>query len=139
MPVRTKELRFAAAVERGGSATAESRAPLDAPEGWSAEHFLLIALLRCSLTSLRYYARRAGAEAIGSGSARGVVTRREQDGRYAFVEVEIELEADVEPPPENPAALVAAAERGCFIGSSLMTKPRYRWMINGTPVAAPDA
>jgi organic hydroperoxide reductase OsmC/OhrA len=139
MPVRTKELRFKAAVERGGRATAEESVPLDAPEGWSAEHLLLTAVLRCSLTSLRFYARRRGAEAVGSGSARGVVTRRESDGRYAFVEVDVELEADVEPPPEDPAALVAEAERGCFIGSSLTVKPRYRWTINGTPVAAADA
>lgn len=139
MPVRTKELRYAAAVERGGRATAEGSVPLDAPEGWKPEHLLLAGLVQCSLTSLRFNARRRGGEAVGSGTARGRITRREEDGRYAFVELEVELEADVAPPPEDPAALVAAAERGCFIGSSLTAKPRYRWTINGTPVAASEA
>lgn len=138
MAVRAKELRYAATVERGGRATAAELGPLDAPAGWSPEHLLLVALVRCSLTSLGFYARRAGAEAAGSGSARGLVSRREHDGRYAFVEIEVELEAEVEPPPADPAALAAAAEKGCFIGSSLTTKPRYRWTLNGTTVVEAD-
>jgi len=134
MPARVKELRFAVALGADGAATAEGIAPLEAPAGWSPEHLLLVALVRCSLTSLRFHARRAGAEATGSGNARGVVSRRAEDGLYAFVEVDVELEAAVEPPPADPQALVAAAERGCFIGSSLTAKPCYRWTLNGAPV-----
>ena len=64
-----------------------------------------------------------------TGSGRALVTQRESDGRYAIVEIEVELEIALEPQPgeDELAALLAKAERDCFIGASLTVKPTYRW------------
>ena len=66
---------------------------------WSPEHLVLTGLCRCVLTSFRYHARRAGHEPVSSGAAHGVVTRREEDGRFAFVEIRVDLEVAIEPAP----------------------------------------
>ena len=34
--------------------------------------------------------------------------------------------------PAELAALLAKAERDCFVGASLKPSPRYRWRVNGT-------
>jgi hypothetical protein len=77
-----------------------------------------------------------GADAVGSGSAAGVITKREEDDRYAFVEVECRLDVQVEPAPpaDELPGLLAQAERYCFIGASLTTRPIYRWSVNGAAV-----
>ncbi|MBW3548194.1 MAG: hypothetical protein KY452_08705, partial [Actinobacteria bacterium] len=46
---------------------------------------------------------RGGIEVRGSADARGEVTQRTTDGRYAFVRVKVELDVTLEPAP--PAAL----------------------------------
>jgi organic hydroperoxide reductase OsmC/OhrA len=131
--VRTKVLEYAASVDRAGRISAEGSAPVQLGEEWTPEHLLLAALGRCSLASLVYHAKRAQLDAVGSASAHAVVTRREEDGRYAVVDVECALEVDVdpEPPGEGLAALVAKAERDCFVSASLVAKVRYRWRVNG--------
>jgi hypothetical protein len=48
--------------------------------------------------------------------------------------VKLDLELDPVPPGEELAALLAKAERDCFIGASLKPAPRYRWTVNGTGV-----
>ena len=63
-------------------------------KAWSPEHLVLTGLCRCVLTSFRYHARRAGHEPVSSGTAHGVVTRREEDGRFAFVEIRLDLDVD---------------------------------------------
>jgi organic hydroperoxide reductase OsmC/OhrA len=133
-----KVFEFDVSVERDGTAssgTGGDPIPLDAE--WWAEHLVLVGLLRCTLASLGFYARRAGFEIAGSGSAHGTVTRREEDGLYALVDVEATLDAEVTPAPDRAAVqeLVADAERGCFVGNSLVAKPRYRWTVNGAKVA----
>ena len=50
-----------------------------------------------SLTSFRYHARRAGHEPVSSAAAHGVVTRREEDGRFAFVEIRVDLDVTLDP------------------------------------------
>src|SRR5437868_6748209 len=62
-----------------------------------------------------------------------MVTRRPEDGRYAFVEIDVELELELEPgpPTDKVAALLAKAERDCFVGASLKPSPRFRWRVNG--------
>ncbi len=107
--------------------------PLELPRAWTPEHLVLAAVIRCSLLALDYHARRAGGRAAGSGTAHGCIDRRD-DGLYAFTEVTCELDVEVDPPPEDPRELVGLAERGCFIGSSLVVKPAYRWRVNGTDV-----
>jgi uncharacterized OsmC-like protein len=131
--VRAKVLNFEASLDRAGRVSAEGCPPLELPDEWAAEHLVLAALLRCSLTSLRYHAARAGLDSVGSGSASGTITKRESDGRYAFVEVNAELDVAIDPAPETVllADLLAKAERDCFIGASLTAKPRYRWRVNG--------
>lgn len=138
MSIRAKVLEFEASITSDGRVSAEGCPPLQLGREWTAEHLLLAALLRCSLTSLRYHAKRIGAEARGSGSARGTITKREEDERYAFVEFGVSLEVELAPtPPEDEvAALLAKAERDCFIGASLTVTPRYAWRVNGREVSA---
>jgi len=106
--------------------------PIVRQEAWEAEHLLFAGLIRCVLTSLAYHARRLGVEARSSGEVHGVVTKREQDGRYAVVEVDVALEAELDRPlpREELLALLAKAERDCFVGASLTAAPRYRWTVN---------
>jgi organic hydroperoxide reductase OsmC/OhrA len=84
-----------------------------------------------------YAARRAGANVTGAGRAHGVVTKREEDGRYAFVEIEATFDVQLAPAPDADMLreLVAKAEAGCFVGNSLTAKPRYRWIVNGEEVS----
>jgi organic hydroperoxide reductase OsmC/OhrA len=118
-----------------GTLVTERGRPLEVPPAWTPEHLLLAALARCSLLALEHHARRASLESAGSGSAHGSVDRR-PDGAWAFVDLECSLDVSLEPHPssEELAALIDRAERGCFIGSSLTAKPRYRWRVNGDEV-----
>jgi organic hydroperoxide reductase OsmC/OhrA len=133
---KAKRLEYAAALDRAGRASAEGGPPLPIPEDWTAEHLVLAGLARCSLTSLRYHAHRIGADVAGSASASGVITKREEDGRYAFVEVECRLDVELEPVPpgDELEALLIKAERDCFISASLTAATRYRWRVNGREV-----
>jgi len=113
-----------------------SGTPAHAEPDWTAEHLLLAALARCSLSSLEYYAKRANVRASGTADADGIVTRRDSDGRYAFVETRVALDVGLEPAldGEELAKLLDSAEYGCFIGASLTAKPAYEWRVNGEPV-----
>src|SRR6185437_11987017 len=119
--VRARRFEFAVTVSPDGEADGDGLAPLERRQGWTPEHLVLVALVRCSLTSLAYHARRSGAAASGGGTAAGTVTKREEDGRFAFVDVSCRLDVRIEPLPEPDALakLLAAAERDCFIGASL--------------------
>jgi organic hydroperoxide reductase OsmC/OhrA len=131
MPVKPRELHFSIDLGAGGELLDENAARLDVPPEWTPEHLLLAALVRCSLASFRYHAERAGLT-VGetTGSARGMVTKRESDERYAFVELEVELAVALTPEPEDLSALLEKAERDCFVGASLAVKPSYRWRVN---------
>ena len=133
MAVRSKRLEFTASVDRSGAMRAEGGAPVRTPEGWTPDHLLLAALARCSLGSLRHHARRAGLALEGAGAAHGLFARREEDGRYALVELECGLDVELDPAPEGEALteLLDLAERDCFVGASLTVKTRYEWRVNG--------
>jgi organic hydroperoxide reductase OsmC/OhrA len=92
---------------------------------------VLAGLVRCTLVSLRHHARRAGIEVEAAGSASGMVTRREDDGRYAFVEISVQLRLELDPAPgdDQLTELLAKAERDCFIGASLKVAPSYEWIV----------
>jgi organic hydroperoxide reductase OsmC/OhrA len=124
-----KRLEYAVGEESGSAPRAD-------PD-WTAEHLLLAALARCSLKSLEFYGKRANVQVSGSADADGVVTRRDSDGRYAFVETRVALDVRVEPPlaGEELRDLLARAERGCFIGASLTAPPDYAWLVNGEAVS----
>ena len=130
---RAKRFEYAVDVAADGTMRADGDVPTTFPDGWSPDHLLLAALVRCVLKSLDHHAQRAEIETSGSGAARGTVTQREDDGRYAFVEIEVELQASLSPQPEPEPLheLLAKAERDCFVGASLTVKPTYRWRIGG--------
>jgi len=132
--VGARRFEYAAAVDRAGRISAEGRTPLPLDGGWKSEHLVLAGLARCTLASLTYHARRIGLDLSASASARGVVTRREEDERYAFVEIDCRLEVELERelPGDELHALVTKAERDCFVGASLTAKPSYRWRVNGS-------
>ena len=115
----------------------QSGAPPRAEPDWTAEHLLLAALARCSLKSLEFYGKRVNVQVSGSADADGVVTRRDSDRRYAFVETRVELDVRVEPPLDRDGLrdLLDRAERGCFIGASLTAPPVYEWRVNGEAVS----
>ena len=136
--VRPRVIEFDVTVDQDRTATSGdggSRIPHD--EAWRAEHLVLAGAVRCVLTSLDYHARRLGLRVTAAGSAHGVVTKRETDGKYAFVEIEERLEVELDRPLDVQALreLVARAENGCFVGNSLTARPRYRWVVDGTEVA----
>ena len=118
------------------SAGATHEEPLDPNRRWSPEDLVLAGLVKCTLASLAFYGEREGVEVAGSGVADGVVTQRESDGRYGFVEILCGLDVKLEPKPDDEklGALLDSAEWGCFIGASLTVKPRYEWRVNGEVV-----
>ena len=133
MPLRPRVLHFDVTVDRAGDArSALGGSPLPREVEWWAEHLVLAGLVRCTLASMDYSARRAGLNSLGIGSAHGVVTKRE-DGLHAFVSIETQLEVELAPAPEPSVLdeLVARAEHGCFVSNSLTARPRHRWIVNG--------
>ena len=134
MGTRPQIHEFEVAVDRDGTARSGlGGREIAREDAWWAEHLVLAGLVRCTLASLAHAARRAELEASAEGSARGTVTKRDEDGLYAFVEIESSLNVEVSPAPERAAitALLDWTERGCFVGNSLTAKPRYRWTVNG--------
>jgi organic hydroperoxide reductase OsmC/OhrA len=131
--IKPKEFRYAVDLTEGDVVRTEDGTPLGGSPEWTPEHLLLAGLLRCSLTSLRHHARRAGIEvARATGSASTLFTRRESDGRFAVAEVDVVLDVGLTPHPgvDELAALLEKAERDCFIGASLTVKPSYAWTVS---------
>lgn len=130
--VKPKVFAYSVAVDRSGRISAEDEASfVDVGDEWTADHLLLAAVVRCSIVSLSFHARRADFDLTASGSARGTVTKPPDEERFRFVEVAVEIEAELDPRPE-PAALaqlLERAERDCFVGASLITKPAYSWHV----------
>jgi uncharacterized OsmC-like protein len=137
VPTRTRVLQFDITVDRSGDArSALGGSPLPREAEWWAEHYVLAGLVRCTLASLDYSARRAGVDVVSSGSAHGVVTKREDDGLHAFVEIETTLDVEVTPALDDDGlrGLLARAEHGCFVSNSLTARPRHHWIVNGEHV-----
>lgn len=128
--MRARVFEYAVEVDRGGRMTVPGGAQIDAAEGWQPDHQLLAALINCSIESLRFHARRAGHEVAAGGEAHGTVTKRESDGRYAFVGISVQIDAQLTPRATDTAELVARAERDCFVGASLTIKPEYEWHVS---------
>jgi organic hydroperoxide reductase OsmC/OhrA len=127
---KPKVLDYAVEVDRGGRMFIPGGAQIDPAEGWSPDHLLLAALVRCSIESLVYHARRAGHEVAATGAAQGRITKRDEDGRYAFVEIAVAVDAQLTPRTNEVDDLVAKAERDCFVGASLTVKPEYTWRVS---------
>jgi organic hydroperoxide reductase OsmC/OhrA len=136
--VRARTFEYAVELDGDWQATSDRGGATLAHDGdnWTPEHLLLAALCRCTLTSLGYHARRDGIETRSSGRAHGTVTRRDEDGRFAFVAIEVDFDVTLQPAPSPTALseLLAAAERDCFVGASLRVEPVYRWTVDGRVV-----
>jgi organic hydroperoxide reductase OsmC/OhrA len=130
VPVKPKTFEYAIEVDRGGRMTIPGGAQIAPAEGWTPDHLLLAALVRCSIESFTFHARRGGHEVAASGEAQGTVTRRESDGRYAFVEIGVRVDAQLTPRAEDTAGLIESAERDCFVGATLNVKPEYEWHVS---------
>ena len=101
------------------------------PEGWSADHLLLAALVRCSIDSFAYHARRARPRRHRHRARRTARSRRpDDDGRYRFVAIDVRLDVQLTPRASDPDALIMKAERDCFVGASLTVKPEYEWHVS---------
>ena len=112
--------------DRGGGVLAGAE-----EASWTPEHLVLVGLARCTLTSLRYHCVRAGVTLTSSSTVSGTVTRRETDGRFAFVDIALDGEVSFDPKPDDAAIadLLAKAERDCFVGASLIATPTYTWNV----------
>jgi uncharacterized OsmC-like protein len=112
--------------DRGGGTIARD-------DAWSPEHLVLAGLVRCTLTSLDYHAKRAGVIVKASAEVHGTVTRREEDERFAFVSIDVTFDVSVEPQLERGELreLLERAERDCFVGASMTAPPRYVWRVDG--------
>jgi organic hydroperoxide reductase OsmC/OhrA len=130
MSVAAKTLEYAVELDEGGHFTVPGGGRLVTPEGWSADHLLLAALVRCSIDSFAYHARRAGHTVSGTGSAHGTVTKTEDDGRYRFVAIGVRLDVQLTPRVSDPGELITKAERDCFVGASLSVTPEYAWHVS---------
>jgi uncharacterized OsmC-like protein len=137
MPATPKIHEFDVAIGRNGTARSGlGGASIPRDVAWSAEHLVLAGLVRCTLESLAHAARRAELEVTAEGRAHGMVTKRDADGLYGFVEIESSFDVDVSPAPERAALveLLDRTERGCFVGNSLTARPSYRWTVNGEAI-----
>jgi len=130
-----KRFEYAVSVDRDGRCLlAEEAAPLSPADPWTPEHLVLAALGRCMLASLRYHAERVGLTVHGAAGASGVVTKRDGDGRYAFVEILCGLDVQIDPAPDDLGELLDLAERDCFVSASLTAATEYEWRVNGSVV-----
>jgi organic hydroperoxide reductase OsmC/OhrA len=134
--VRAKRFEYSAGADTEGRIATAGAEPVGLGDVWAPDDLLLAALARCTLESLRHHAGRSQLTLAGNAGAHGVVTRREEDHRYALVEVacELDVQLDPEPPQNELLGLLAAAERDCFVGASLTAAPRYTWRVNGHEV-----
>jgi organic hydroperoxide reductase OsmC/OhrA len=131
---RPKVLDYSITLDRRYRVAADDGDAQQLPRDFAPEHLLLTGLVRCTLTSLAYHAKRAGMEvASSSAAASGRVTKRESDGRYAFVEFDCALDVQLEPAPdtETRQAVLSKAERDCFVGASFVAPVHYAWRVNG--------
>lgn len=136
VPTRAKRFEYAVSICPDGLGRAEDGVPAELPASWTPEHLVLAGLVGCTLKSLRHHAARAGIVVAGGGWASGVVTQREDDGRYGIVEALCALDVQLEPPPDSAGLLelLGKAERDCFVGASLRALPTYEWRVNGNAV-----
>lgn len=138
MSVRPRTFEYAVSMDAAWTVSSDlGGEPIPRDPAWTPEHLVLAGLCRCTLTSLEFHARRSELSVTSSAEARGVVTRREEDGRFAFAEIAVSFDVTLDPAPAaaDVGELLARAERDCFVGASLTVKPDYRWTVNGEDVA----
>jgi len=134
MPAEAKSFDYAVSLDETWDARSDRGGgviPGADEASWTPEHLVLAGLARCTLTSLRYHCVRAGVTLTSSATADGTVTRRENDGRFAFVRIGFTADVAFEPKPDDDTVsqLLEKAERDCFVGSSLTAEPTYTWRV----------
>ncbi len=138
MSARPRVFEFGVSLDESWVASSDRGGPPlpNVPREWTPEHLVLAGLARCSLTSLAHHAGRAGLELRTSADGNGTVTRREDDDRFAFVELSVtaRLDGPIDLDAEGLRDLLAKAERDCFVGASLTAKPTYHWIVNGEEI-----
>ena len=130
MATRAKVLEYAVELDGAGRMTIPGGGQFVPPEGWSADHLLLAALVRCSIDSFTYHARRAGHEVTAAGEAQGTITKSGEDGRYRFVQIAVRIDVQLAPRTNETDDLIAKAERDCFVSASLTIEPEYMWHVS---------
>lgn len=132
MAVRAKHFDYWISLDERGGLSADGN-PVSIGGDVSAEHLLLTALARCSISSLEHFAGQKDVEVSASAYASGTVTRRGDEDRYGFVTIECKLDVKLtgELADDELRSLLESAEWGCFIGASLDPAPRYSWRVNG--------
>ncbi|HEV2902493.1 MAG TPA: OsmC family protein [Gaiellaceae bacterium] len=132
MALRAKHFDYWISLDEDGSLSADGD-PVKIQGDVGAEHLLLTALARCSVSSLEHFARQKDLEVSASAYASGTVTRREDEERYGFVSIECKLDVQLtgELADDDLRSLLESAEWGCFIGASLDPAPKYSWRVNG--------
>jgi organic hydroperoxide reductase OsmC/OhrA len=136
MALRARTFTYAVEIDDDWTATSgQGGTPIPLEEAWTPEHLVLTGLARCTLTSLRHHAKLRGLELRSRARANGVITKRESDERYAFVEIQVDLDVSLGAVPTDVDELLGRAERDCFVGASLTIEPEYRWTVNGETVA----
>lgn len=132
MAVRAKHFDYWISLDERGELTADGD-PVTIGGDITAEHLLLTALARCSISSLEHFARQKDVDVTTSAYASGTVTRREDQERYGFVSIECKLDVQLagELADDELRNLLESAEWGCFIGASLDPAPKYSWRVNG--------
>jgi uncharacterized OsmC-like protein len=131
--IRAKHFEYWLSHGEDGELSADGE-PVPLGEDVSAEHLLLAGLARCSIQSLEYFARQQNVDLTASSAlASGTVTRRTEDDRYGFTDIECRMEVEIggDLPDDQLRSLVESAEWGCFVGASLHPAPRYSWRVNG--------
>lgn len=132
MALRAKHFDYWISLDERGGLSADGN-PVTVEGDVGAEHLLLTALARCSVSSLEHFARQKELEVSASAYASGTVTRREDEERYGFVSIECKLDVQLtgELGDVELRSLLESAEWGCFIGASLDPAPKYSWRVNG--------
>jgi uncharacterized OsmC-like protein len=130
--IRAKHFEYWVSLSDDGELSTDGE-PIQLGQDVSAEHLLLTGLARCSIQSLDYFARQRNVDVKASAYASGTVTRRAEDDRYGFTEIEcrMDVELDGNLDDDELRSLRESAEWGCFVGASLNPAPRYTWRVNG--------
>ena len=131
MAVAAKTLEYAVELDEGGRLTVPGGGQFVTPEGWSADHLLLAALVRCSIDSFAYHARRAGHTVDGH---RLGARHDHEDRRRRPLSLRRDRRATRRAGDAARRAirtsLIMKAERDCFVGASLTVKPEYEWHVS---------
>jgi len=101
------------------------------PRRWSPEHLFLAAVQSCTMLSFLSQAEHHDLEVLGyECEIEGTITRRAEDGRYAFVQVRQVPRVTVAGGKGAAArSLTGKAERDCFVSASTTAETIVDWDI----------